>query len=144
MTTNRFKDYLFSTSSLWFWITLILLGLSIIIVGIVPKEESSLTPARYVLSFVFILFIPGYCLIEAMFPAKDSLDIVERFALSIALSFTITALTGLLLNFTPFGINSVSVLTTLSIITFLLTVVALIRKYRSITGTLDTSFTAQD
>ena len=87
---------------------------------------------------MFISFLPGYCLIEALFPAKGSMDIIERFALSVALSFTITMLTGLFLNFTTFGINLVPTLATLSLVTFFLASVALIRKHRSVTAAANT------
>ena len=139
MTAKRFKDYLFSSSGLWFWTTLILLGFTVVFVLLLPRNEPSLTMARYVLVFVFISFLPGYCLIETLFPAKDSLDIIERFALSVALSFAITMLTGLFLNFTPSGINLVSILVTLSLVTFLLASAALIRKHRSVTVVANTS-----
>ena len=142
MTTKRFRDYLFSSSGLWFWTTLVLLLLTVVFVLLLPRDEPSLTAARYVLSFVFISFLPGYCLIEALFPAKGSMDIIERFALSVALSFTITMLTGLFLNFTPFGINPVPTLATLSLVTFFLASVALIRKHRSFTAAANTPLPA--
>ena len=128
MTRNHFRDYLFSSKCLWFWTTLILLGFTIILVLLLPRDDLLLTIPRYFLSFVFVSFLPGYCLIETLFPAESSLDIIERFALSVALSLTITMLTGLFLNFTPFGINLPSVLTTFSIVTLLLASVALVRK----------------
>lgn len=63
---------------------------------------------RIILGLPFILFIPGYVLIFALFPTRKTdrgIDIIERIALSIGLSVSVVPLIGLLLNYTPFGIR---------------------------------------
>jgi uncharacterized membrane protein len=63
---------------------------------------------RTLLGLPFILFIPGYILIFALFPAKKTdrgIDVTERIALSFGLSIAIVPLLGLLLNYTPLGIR---------------------------------------
>src|SRR5665648_1005599 len=67
-------------------------------------------PVRVVLGLFMVLFLPGYSLIAALFPAKDDLDGIERFALSVGLSIAVVPLMGLALNFTPFGIRLVPIL----------------------------------
>ena len=62
-------------------------------------------PIRIILGLLFVLFLPGYSLIAALFPKKKDLDTIERLALSFGLSIAITPLIGLLLNYTPFGIR---------------------------------------
>jgi uncharacterized membrane protein len=46
----------------------------------------------------FILIIPGYCLIAALFPKNDDISLSERIALSIGLSIAVVPLMGLALN----------------------------------------------
>ena len=63
---------------------------------------------RIILGLPFILFIPGYILIFALFPTKKmdkGIDIIERIALSFGLSIAVVPLIGLGLNYTPWGIR---------------------------------------
>jgi len=66
------------------------------------------TTVRTLLGLPFILFIPGYLLIFALFPSRKTdrgIDGIERIALSFGLSIAIVPLLGLLLNYTPWGIR---------------------------------------
>lgn len=86
--------------------------------------------ARIILGLPFILFIPGYVLIFALFPTRKTyrgIDIIERIALSLGLSIAIVPLIGLGLNYTPWGIRLESVL--LSIFIFIISV-GIIAIYR--------------
>jgi len=63
---------------------------------------------RIILGLPFILFIPGYILIFALFPTKKTdqgIDIIERVALSFGLSIAVVPLIGLGLNYTEWGIR---------------------------------------
>lgn len=63
---------------------------------------------RIILGLPFILFIPGYMLIFALFPTKKAdrgIDIIERIALSFGLSIAVVPLIGLGLNYTSWGIR---------------------------------------
>lgn len=66
---------------------------------------------RIILGMPFVLFIPGYVLVFALFPTRTSekgIDTVERIALSIGLSLVLVALIGVGLNYTPFDIQQSS------------------------------------
>jgi uncharacterized membrane protein len=66
------------------------------------------TTVRTLLGLPFILFIPGYVLVFALFPAKKTdrgIDTLERLALSFGLSIAVVPLIGLALNYTPWGIR---------------------------------------
>lgn len=54
---------------------------------------------RIILGLPFVLFFPGYTLIAALFPKKDSIGSIERVALSFGLSIAIVPLIGLILNY---------------------------------------------
>ncbi len=82
---------------------------------------------RTVLGIPVVLFIPGYMLIAALFPRMDSLEGLERTALSIGFSIAVSSLLGLLLNFT-IGIGLLQLLLTLNLYTLALIVVAVYRR----------------
>jgi uncharacterized membrane protein len=65
---------------------------------------------KIVLAFPFLLFAPGYALIAVLFPRKDDLPVLERFMLSMGVSFVLLVVTGLLLHFTPFEITRYPIL----------------------------------
>lgn len=88
------------------------------------------TVVRTVLGLLLVLFLPGYALIASLFPKKENLDTIERLALSFGLSIAITPLIGLVLNYTPWGIRLDPILVSLTGITLLLCVVAIIRRRR--------------
>jgi len=85
-------------------------------------------PVRVVLGLFMVLFLPGYSLIAALFPAKNDLDGIERFALSVGLSIAVVPLMGLALNFTPFGIRLVPILVSISLFTLIMMAVAVSRR----------------
>jgi len=78
---------------------------------------------RIILGLPFILFIPGYILIFALFPTKKTdkgIDNTERIAISLGLSIAIVALIGIGLNYSPLDIQLGSgVLTVFAFITLL-------------------------
>ncbi len=85
---------------------------------------------RVLFGVPLVLFIPGYALIAALFPAARDIDGIERVALSFGLSIAIVPLTGLALNYTPFGIRLDPIVTCLSILTIGLCLVAQYRRAR--------------
>jgi uncharacterized membrane protein len=87
---------------------------------------------RYVLSIVFIAFIPGYCLVNILFLGKNKIDFVEQIVLSVALSFGLIGLVGLFLGLSSFGFTFSSIAISLSALVLVLAVIALIRKSREL------------
>jgi len=90
-----------------------------------PLISESLLRVVFVLPF--ILFIPGYLLTAALFPARGDLAGLDRIALSIGLSIPIAPLFALMLNYTPWDIRFDPLAITL--LAFSL-VIALITQFR--------------
>ena len=86
----------------------ILISVALVILAIVGEGA-----VRIALGLIFVLFIPGYTLTAALFPKRDSLDAVQRVALSFGLSIAVVPLIGLILNYTPWGISVNPILTSL-------------------------------
>lgn len=105
-------------------IVIILTIIAATLVFIVP---ASWVPLR-ILTLPLVLVLPGYALSSALFIHSKSFGIVERFVLSLGLSIVIVILSGLVLNWMPFGLRSNSWAVLLSCITLGSCVVALIRR----------------
>lgn len=85
-------------------------------------------PLRVVLGLPFVLFLPGYSLIAALYPREGDLDGVERLALSLGLSIAVVPLIGLGLNYTPWGIRLNPILVVLSVFILLMVAISLYRR----------------
>lgn len=139
-TPQNLREYVSSERAWWFWATVLLaIATAITIFSVTEDSYSPLVYLRYVLGLVFILYLPGYTFIEAVFPTKvpvktssESSGAIERITLSFGMSLALVSIIGLLLNYTPWGIRTtpitISLLTT--IIAFALA--ALSRKYQTI------------
>ena len=88
------------------------------------------TFVRTILGLLLVLFLPGYSLTAMLFPRRLDLDWIERIALSLGLSIAVVPVMGLILNFTPFGIGLVPLLTVLSTFTISLSLVAWFRRLK--------------
>ncbi len=96
------------------------------------SEFSIILIPRYVSSFIFIAFLPGYCLVNILFLGKNNIDFVEQLVLSIALSFGLTGLVGLFLGLSPIGINFTSITVSLTLLVLVLGSIALVSKSRKL------------
>ena len=106
-----------------------------------PEFSVTLIP-RYILSFVFIAFLPGYCLVNILFVGKNKIDFVEELVLSVALSFGLAGLDGLFLGLSPIGFNFSAITVSLGALVLVLAVIALVRKSREL-GKLDVEIPEQ-
>ncbi len=127
-TPKNFLNYIFHIEGTWFHIvtTLIIITLILVYIAYFPP----LIYFRYVLGSLFVLYLPGYALIEALYPRGDELEPLERLALSIGLSLALVPLVGLVLNYTPWGIRLTPIVTSLAILTETLVIYSLYRKYQ--------------
>ena len=124
---SNFPRYVFSLDSLWFWILTFTILTTVLLVFYV--KEPPLLYARYVLGSLYVLYLPGAALIEALYPRGEELEPLERLALSIGLSLAVVPLVGLVLNYTPWGIRLEPVTLSLAFLSLALAFLALRRKY---------------
>jgi uncharacterized membrane protein len=118
-----------------------------VLAALVPVVSE--TPLRVLLGLPFVLFAPGYVVVAALFPragappggSEDSanakasdtgdgagIDSIERVALSVGLSIAAVALTGLVLNATPWGVRQVPILVSVSAVVLIGVAVAAMRR----------------
>ena len=121
-------SYFFNLENAWFWGVTALVAVTVFVVFAV--NSSALLYVRYVLGGVFVLFLPGFLLISALYARSDELDTLERVALSIGLSLAIVPLIGLVLNYTPWGIRLEPIMVSMSLFSEVMAVVCVVRKFR--------------
>jgi uncharacterized membrane protein len=95
---------------------------------LIPQINDTLI--RQLVASLFILFVPGYALTAALYPKKTDISNIGRVILSFAFSAIIVPTTGILLNFTPWGITLASIAGGITIVIGLCLVVTFERRRR--------------
>jgi hypothetical protein len=114
--------------NLWFYASMAISIVTVFAIYTLPTEFP-LVVVRWVLGSMFVLFLPGYVTVEALFPKGRDLDGIERFALSVGLSLAVVPLIGLILNYTPWGIVLTPIVIALAVFTVALALFALGRRF---------------
>ena len=96
---------------------------------IIPQLNESII--RVFLGIPFVLFLPGYALISALFPKTQDLEMIPRIALSIGSSISLGIIIGLCLIYTPWGLRLSPILLSLSGTVLILTAIAALRRLQS-------------
>ena len=130
--------YLKTSKVSWYWITLATTLAAVLSVYLFPESAYPVVIVRYVLGAIFILWLPGYAFIKALFPvrlpiktADKNLDAVERIALSFGMSLALVPIVGLLLNYTPWGIRLTPITLSLTALTLIFATAAVVRENQS-------------
>ena len=135
-TSQAFTSYLKTTQALWFWITVATAILTLVVVFIVSEDLLPWSYLRNVLGVIFVLWLPGYAFTKAFFPvtmpiktSTEGLETIERIVLSLGLSITLVSMVGLILYYSPWGINLEPVVLSLLGLTLTFAIAAVIREY---------------
>jgi len=125
---SSLTQYAKSFYSLWFWALTLLIAVTGSAIYLLPQIPPYVY-FRYVVGSLFVLYLPGFTLIEALYPKREDLEPLERLALSIGLSLALVPLVGLVLNYTPWGIRLDPIFLSLAFLTIALGTVAVARKF---------------
>jgi hypothetical protein len=145
-TPEKLGSYLRSNQARWYWITMALTVATAIVVFTIPETAFPLVYLRYVLGAIFVLWLPGYAFIKALFPqglpyakaisrspgtSEKELDAIERIALSLGMSIALVPIVGLVLNYTPWGINLTPIVLSLLALTTVFATAAIMREHQT-------------
>ena len=129
--------YLKTEQTLWYWVTIAISVVAVAIVFTIQEDFYPWVYIRYVLGTIFVLWLPGYSFIKALFPKQvpiklstENLDTIERIALSLGMSLALVPIVGLLLNYTPWGIRLTPIVLSLLALTVTFATVAVIREHQ--------------
>lgn len=87
--------------------------------------------ARFLLSVVYVLYLPGYSLVEIIATFEKSMKGIEKIAYSFGLSIVVVILFCFLLNYSPWGIRLTPLVLGISLFTMTCILAAAIRKYKN-------------
>lgn len=134
--TQSLRALLKTTYATWYWLTLTTVLLSLASIFLIPENATPLIYIRNILGTIFLLWLPGYTFIRALFPIppassqekSKTLDNTERIALSLGTSFALDCIAGLTLNYTPWGITLAPLTISLAALTLAFATAAIIRE----------------
>lgn len=127
---NQYSFYAYVTrnyASLPFWSVVAITALTLVSIYFIPSSAPWST-FRYIMGGTFILIMPGFSILQLLFPTKD-LSNFERFALSLGLSLALVPLIGLVFAYTPFGIHLHPLVIFLSLLCNSLSAIGAYRKF---------------
>ncbi|MGB9134412.1 MAG: DUF1616 domain-containing protein, partial [Candidatus Bathyarchaeia archaeon] len=130
-----FTVYMRTEHTLWYWLIVATSVATATVVFATPEDLFPFVYIRYVLGAIFVLCLPGYTLIRALFPPtqpketpKAGLDTIERITLSLGMSLAIVPIVGMLLNYTPWGIRLTTIVLSLLSLTLVFATTAVTRE----------------
>jgi uncharacterized membrane protein len=127
---TSFIEYLKDLSyTLWFYLTILVVILVNLFVFVIPNVYPY-NIFRWIFSAIFIAYLPGFTIIEALFPSRSELEALERFGFHIGTSIGVVPLLGLLLNYSPWLLRLEPIMFTLTIFILIFAITCLIVKYK--------------
>lgn len=132
LNPSKLWSYFSLSHTYWYWLIITLAVATAISVFLISEGAYPIVYVRYILGSIFVLFLPGYTFIKTLFPTKE-LDSVERIGLSIGMSLALVPITGLILNYTPWGIRTSSVTLSLLTMSIIFATIAIIREHQTFT-----------
>lgn len=130
---NSLKNYLSAPASAWYWVTVALSIVTIILIFLAP-DFFPLSLISTITGATFIVFLPGFVVVKLLFSWKSSLkssdyiSLIERIAFSMALSIVFVAILTLLLSYLPWTIGLIPVTLTLFVFIIVMATAAVINE----------------
>jgi hypothetical protein len=125
---HSLRDYFANLDeSLWFYVCMGVAGLTFFL-----ALEDTIYPweiARWIIGSFEVTVTVGYATMKAIFPDREEFDSIERTALAVAVSVSVSALIGLVVDISPYGLRAFPVLVALTAYVVAITLVALVRSY---------------
>jgi len=139
LQSRSLATYLKASEAIWYWVTI---AAGAITAALVFTISENLYPWIYVRNFfgvIFVLFLPGYAFIKAFFPANlpgkissESLETIERIALSVGMSIALVSIVGLLLYYSPWGLSLPATVVSLFVFTSIFATAGIVRSTNKI------------
>jgi hypothetical protein len=129
--------YVFSSKGIEYWVIISLAVASVATALAVPENVYLLSQVRAVLGLMFVLFLPGFTFMKALYPFNipiktnsEYFDVIEFGALSLGASIAITPLVGLMLYYSPWGMGQVPTTLSLLGLIVLFDTIAMLREHQ--------------
>lgn len=131
-------EFLRTKATYWFWITIIFILATILaVIGI--QKQNPFGFVRVFLGLVFVIVVPGYSLVRVLisnrlvkFGKTTSTNQLTVFSLAVVLSIAVVSMVGLVLDYTPWGINLGTLVFSLSAFTGFFATIAIILENKNL------------
>ena len=138
LASPKLVSYLKTKHALWYWL---IIGLAIstsAIVFTIPEGSYPWIYIRNGLGTILVFWLPGYAFTKALFPPKPSdkasdksLETIVQIALSVGISLALVPMVGLLLYYTPWGIQLTTTVPSLLVLTMIFATAGIKREHQS-------------
>jgi hypothetical protein len=133
---ESFSSYIRTGNATWYWATIAISTITAVMIFTISENFYPWIYLRNTFGLVLILFLPGYAFVKAIFPitlptevSSRKMEAIERIALSVGVSIAIVPIIGLVLYYTPLGIDIVPIVLSLLGLTLFLATVAAVREH---------------
>lgn len=109
---------------------MVIAGLSAVLAMVMPADSI----LRLICALPLVFFLPGYAIMAALLPLR-SFGNAERLLLSLGLSVAAAALSGLILNLTPWGLQTTTWAITLAVMVWLASAIAWKQRRQEVADT---------
>ena len=130
--------YLKTGEAIWYWLTIAAGLITVVLVFTIAESVYPWIYARNLFGVIFVLFLPGYTFTRALFQdnifkgsSKGDLEIIVQIVLSVGMSITLVSIVGLLLYYSPWGLDLAAIVFSLLVLTFVFSTVAVVREYNA-------------
>ena len=138
LASQNLFAYLKTSHAIWYWLTMGLAIAASAVVFIIPEGSYPWIYIRNGLGTVLALWLPGYAFAKALFPPKPpiktcdkSLETIVQIALGFGISLALVPMVGLLLYYTPWGIQLTTIVPSLFALTMIFATAGIEREHQS-------------
>lgn len=139
-----FVTYLKTYEAIWYWLTIAVGLMAATLVFAISENVYPWIYARNVFGVIFVLFLPGYSLVKALFRVEisskisvENLTAIERIALSVALSFGLISIIGAILYYSLLNLDLSTIVFILLGLTLVFATSAVTMEYNAKKKTLN-------
>jgi len=126
---NAFIRFITSKRERWLLSIYFITTLNAFTWYLIPDERVEFVWIRYIVGTLFIFLVPGASLVSVL-NLEKLFGQLEVFIIIIILSIVLEPAFGLILNYTPWGVDPVALLVTLSLFSYILSGVSIITRWR--------------
>ena len=123
------QGFLLSNNARWYQIVMLISFSSVF--SVIFQITGTLNFLRNLIGVVYVLFIPGYSVTRILYMSEE-ISSTKNILFSMAISVSIAAFVGILLNYSSYGITPVPVALAVFIIVLLLSNTAIYMEYKNV------------
>ena len=130
---NNFFKFFFSFYNMPFWMAIIYIIITSYSITLMPQIYPFIY-IRYSFTLLLALFIPGYYIIDIIMPKMYEREYMLKISIGVVISFLMTSIIGYMLISTNLGFKESTIMLTLIMLIFIISLITSIVNYKKIGG----------